>query len=246
MRRWLALLGAIALAGCGGGGASRPTLTVSAAASLHAAFTSYAREFKQADVRYSFAGSDMLAAQIEQGFKPDVFASANTALPDKLYAMGLTSRPVRFAANRLVLAVPAGSKLRGLADLEKPGVTLAIGSPSVPIGVYTRTVLARMGSTASSRVLANVRTEEPDVSGIIGKLTEGAVDAGFTYVTDVRATHGALRAIPLPSSLQPVVAYGAVIVRGDAHPVQARAFLAGLLGGAGRHALRSAGFLPPP
>jgi molybdate transport system substrate-binding protein len=244
VRRWLGLLAALALVGCGGGG--RSTLTVSAASSLQAAFTSYAHAFKQTAVRYSFAGSDMLAAQIEQGFKPDVFASANTALPKKLYAMGLASKPVTFAANRLVLAVPAKSRLRSLADVEKPGVTLAIGSPSVPIGVYTRTVLARMGPTGSSRVLANVRTEEPDVSGIVGKLTEGAVDAGFTYVTDVRATRGALRAIALPAGLQPVVAYGVVIVKGSAHPAQAKAFVAGLLGGAGRDALRSAGFLPPP
>ncbi len=241
MRR-LVLLGALVLAGCGGG---KPTLTVSAAASLQAAFRSYSHQFKQGDVRYSFAGSDMLAAQIEQGFRPDVFAAANLVLPESLYAKGLVSKPVTFAANTLVLAVPAGSRVTKLADIEKAGVTLAIGSPTVPIGAYTRTVLARMGRSASAKILANVRTEEPDVSGIVGKLTEGAVDAGFTYVTDVRATHGALRAISLPPSLQPVVAYGVVIVKGDAHPAQARAFVAGLLGGPGQDALRSAGFLPP-
>ena len=242
MRR-LVLLGALVLAGCGGG---KTTLTVSAAASLKAAFTSYSHQFKAASARYSFAGSDMLAAQIEQGFRPDVFASANTALPDKLFAMGLAFRPVTFAANRLVLAVPAGARLHSLADVEKPGVTLGIGSPTVPIGVYTRKVLARMGGAASRRVLANVRTEEPDVSGIVGKLTEGAVDAGFTYATDVRATHGALRAIALPAALQPVVAYGVVIVKGSAHRAQAQQFIDGLIGGAGRAALLSAGFLPPP
>ena len=38
------------------------------------------------DAKFSFAGSHELAAQIEQGVKPDVFASANTKLPDALYA----------------------------------------------------------------------------------------------------------------------------------------------------------------
>jgi molybdate transport system substrate-binding protein len=220
---------------------------VSAAASLRAAFTAYAQQFSQAAVRYSFAGSDMLAAQIEQGVKPDVFAAADTKLPKMLYAKGLVSKPVTFAANKLVIAVPANStKVRSLSDLEKPGVTLAIGSATVPIGSYTRMVLAKLGPGESAKILANVRSDEPDVSGIVGKLTQGAVDAGFTYVTDVKATKGALKAIALPASVQPVVAYGVALVKGSAHPAQAQAFISGLLSGAGRAELMNAGFLPPP
>ncbi len=250
-----AVLGA-AIAGCGssssssGGGASsssgKPNLVVSAAASLKAAFTQYAQQFPQAEVRFSFAGSDMLAAQIEQGVKPDVFASANTKLPDVLYAKGLVGKPVTFAANKLVLAVPAGStKVKSIADAEKPGVTVAIGSASVPIGAYTRKVLAKLGPALNAKVIANVRTEEPDVTGIVGKLIEGAVDAGFIYVTDVKAAAGKLRAITLPALLQPVVAYGVAVVKGAAHPGPAQQFISGLLNGQGRSALLRAGFLPP-
>jgi molybdate transport system substrate-binding protein len=257
----VAVLGTVvlALAGCGSSSSSssstsasgassggKANLTVSAAASLKEAFTAYAQQFPQASVRYSFAGSDMLAAQIEQGVKPDVFASANTKLPDMLYAKGLVSKPVTFAANKLVIAVPATSKIKSVQDLEKPGTTIAIGSATVPIGSYTREVLAKLGSAGSKAILANVRSEEPDVSGIVGKLTQGAVDAGFTYVTDVKATKGALRAIPLPASVQPVVAYGVAIVKGGPHPDQAKAFISGLLNGNGQTDLRNAGFLPPP
>lgn len=248
---------AVALAGCGSSsssstssavaGTSKPSLTVSAAASLRSSFTAFGRQFQSASVRYSFAGSDMLAAQIEQGVKPDVFASANLKLPKMLYAKGLVAKPVTFAANKLVLAVPAGSsKVRSLTDAEKPGVTIAIGSATVPIGSYTRKVLAKLGPSGSARIMANVRSEEPDVSGIVGKLSEGAVDAGFTYVTDVQATKGKLRAIALPASLQPVVAYGIAVVKGTSHAAQAREFIAGLLSGAGRSDLLQAGFLPPP
>jgi molybdate transport system substrate-binding protein len=244
-------LGALALAGCGSGAsgsgaAGRPDLTVSAASSLKEAFTAYAQQFSRASVRYSFAGSDILAAQIEQGIKPDIFASANTKLPDLLYRKGLVSKPVVFAGNKLVIAVPAKSTIRRLSDLEKPGVTIAIGAAAVPIGAYTREVLARLGPAASHRILANVRSEEAEVTGIVGKLTQGAVDAGFTYVTDVRASKGALKAIPLPASLQPEVAYGIAVVKGSAHQAQANGFIAGLLSGPGRADLLGAGFLPPP
>src|SRR5215213_5800743 len=241
----LAAVWALALAGCGGSGDD--TLTVSAATSLKTALTQYGGRFEDAKARFSFAGSDELAAQIRKGARPDVFASANTKLPDELYDEGLVERPVTFAGNRLVLAVPAGGgRIASLKDLESAPTKLAIGSESVPVGAYTRSVLAKLPESESSAVLQNVRSEEPDVAGIVGKLTQGAVDAGFVYVSDVRATDGKLKAIELPESLQPTVAYGAAVVKGAKHPEAAKAFIDGLLDGDGQHALTAAGFEPPP
>jgi molybdate transport system substrate-binding protein len=243
---------ALGAAGCGGGGdraasAGRPDLTVAAAASLTGAFTRYGGQFGAARARFSFAGSDELAAQIQQGVKPDVFASANTTLPDQLHAKGLVGRPVVFTANRLVIAVPAGSsRVRSVADLARPGVKVAVGSATVPIGAYTRKVLSNLPAGERGRILANVRSDEPDVKGIVAKVTEKAVDAGFVYVTDVRATGGRAKSVTLPDRLQPRVAYAAAVVTGAKHPAQARAFIDGLLHGAGRSDLRTAGFLPPP
>jgi molybdate transport system substrate-binding protein len=173
-----------------------------------------------------------------------VFAAANTALPEQLYREGRVEKPVDFTANRLVLAVPAGSHVTALADLAGPGMKVAVGSPSVPIGEYTRQVLARVAARQRERILANVKTEEPEVTGIVGKLTQGAVDAGFVYATDVQATRGAVRAIRLPDRLQPSVRYAAAVVRGSAHRTVARRFVAGLVDGAGKRALRAAGFEP--
>src|SRR5919198_90065 len=89
------------------------------------------------DVHYSFAGSDVLAAQIRAGARPDVYAAANTDLPQSLHRAGLVQRPVVFARNRLVLATRS-PRIRSIADAAKRGVKLAIGSPSVPAGAYTR------------------------------------------------------------------------------------------------------------
>jgi molybdate transport system substrate-binding protein len=251
MIRALLVLFVLALAGCGGddddSAAERPQVTVSAAASLKTAFTNYGEQFAMADARFSFAGSDELAAQIEQGVKPDVYAAANTKLPDALYEKGLVEQPTVFAGNRLVLAVPAdGDKVASLQDLQQDGVKLAIGAEDVPVGTYTRTVLDKLPAAQRRAILANVRTEEPDVAGITGKLTQRAVDAGFLYISDVRATDGALEAIELPDDLQPDVAYGVAVVKGAKQPAAARAFIAGLLDGAGAQALEDAGFEPPP
>jgi molybdate transport system substrate-binding protein len=244
-------LAALALAGCGDGGDDASAgsaadgdgaLVVSAAASLKQAFGAYAPEAKM-----QFAGSDELAAQIRQGIRPDLFASANTRLPEELHAEGLVGRPVVFAANRLVIAVPADdAEVASVEDLARPGTTIAVGSASVPIGAYTRSVLARLGAAQSEAILANVRSEEPDVGGVVGKVAQGAVDAGLVYVTDVEGAGEDLRAVELPARVQPRVAYAAAVVAGAEHPRAAQAFIDGLLGGSGAEALRAAGFEPPP
>jgi len=247
MRRIVALACVAALAACGGSSETeKPELTVSAAASLKSAFTAYAQTFDAATARSSFAGSDELAAQIRQGVRPDVFASANAKLPDQLYREGLVEKPVVVAANELVLAVPSDGRVTSLDDLAEPGTTIAMGSVSVPVGSYTRKVLDGLPAPERQAILANVRSNEPDVAGVVGKVAQGAIDAGFVYVTDVQAAGGEVKAIDLPADLKPQVAYGVAVVKGAKHPEQARAFVDGLLKGAGRDALDRAGFLPPP
>jgi molybdate transport system substrate-binding protein len=242
-----ALLLAGLLFGSCGGDDDEPRLTVSAASSLETAFSAYAESFEGAEVRFSFAGSDELAAQIEQGARPDVFASADALLPRRLFEQGLVERPVEFAGNDLVLAVPSGSAaVESLADLSRSGRTIVIGAPSVPVGAYTRRFLARLPAGQRQAILANVRSTEPDVSSAVGKLTQGAADAGFVYVTDVESTDGELRGLPLPSQLQPEIAYAAAVVSGAADQGEAADFIQGLLSGPGAKALREAGFSPPP
>ena len=248
----LLVLGALALAGCGddddgtGGGASKPRLVVSAASSMTEAITSCAKDYPDASVKLSFAGSDELAAQIRQGAPVDVYAAANTKLPDELEQEGLLDTPEEFATNTFVLAVPKGSDIDAIDDLTEPGVKIAIGSESVPIGSYTREVLSRLPADQEKAILANVRSNEPDVKGIVGKLSQGAVDAGFVYVTDVNAAGDALEAIELPDSLQPQVTYAAGVVKKAKQPGPARTFVDGLSDGTCADALEKAGFGPAP
>lgn len=251
----LAAVATLVLAACGGtddrgeGGAKDGgDLVVSAASSLTDAFTRYGEEVVYPEaVRFQFAGSDELAAQIRQGVRPDVFASASTSLPNALHDEGLVERPVVFAASHLVVAVPGeGGDVHSVADLERPGTTIAIGSPSVPIGAYTRELLSRLAPAREQAILANVRSEEPNVAGIVGKLRQGAVDAGFVYYSDVLAARKGLGAVTLPARLRPDVAYAIAVVKGAPHPVKARRFVAGLLRGRGLRILRGSGFDPAP
>ena len=195
-------------------------------------------------MKLSFAGSDELAAQIRQGAKVDVYAAANTRIPDELHSDDLLEQPVEFATNEFVLAVPKDSEIDSIDDLTKEGTTMVIGSESVPIGAYTRETLAKLPPGQEKAILANVRSNEPDVKGIVGKLTQGAADAGFVYVTDVNATGGELKAIELPEDLEPQVTYGAGVVRKAEQPELAQKFVDGLTDGDCADALQRRGLRP--
>lgn len=202
--------------------------------------------FEEADVHLSLGGSDKLAAQIRQGVRPDVYAAANTTLPGELHRGGFLGRPVRFASNEPALAVPQDSPIGSVVELAQGNTSLAIGSESVPIGAHTRRLFARLPGRTGEALLAKVRSEEPDVKGVVGKLTQGAVGAGVIYRTDVEAARDRLRAIALPAGVQRPVAYAAAVVEGARQRDLAHAYVEGLVRGACQRALRRAGFGPPP
>lgn len=249
MRRLVLCLALAALVGCGSdddepAAQEQPRLVVSAAASLSEALTACSKQFEGADVKLSYAGSDELAAQIRQGVQPDVYAAANTRLPEELNQEGLLGTPVEFATNELVIAVGGdGTAVEKVEDLARPGIDIAIGAESVPVGAYTRQVLGHLPDALEEEILANVRSEEPDVKGVVGKLTQGAADAGFVYRTDV--TEG-ITGVELPPELRPGVAYGAGVVEGSRQPELAQRYLDGLTEGPCADALREEGFGPPP
>jgi molybdate transport system substrate-binding protein len=219
--------------------AGTPRITVYAAASLTAVFPRI-----DAKPRYSFAGSDQLALQIEQGAPADVFASASPRYTQELFRRGLVLKPRTFARNRLVLIVPRSNPahLASVFDLKRPGVRLVLAAASVPVGKYARQVLARLGLNAALR---NVVSEEQDVKGVVGKVVLGEADAGLVYVTDVKPVAGKVRAIPVPPRGQPVVRYEIAVVKASGRRAAAEAFVARVLGPVGRRQLVAAGFLLP-
>jgi molybdate transport system substrate-binding protein len=209
---------------------------VLAASSLTAVF-----RLIDAAPRYSFAGSDTLAAQIRLGAPADVLAAASPKIPDKLYAEGLLEKPVVFTTNKLVLVTPASNpaRIKSVFDLRRPGIKLVVGAPTVPIGAYTRTILKNLRLTS---VLSNVVSEETDVRSILGKVALGEADAGFVYATDAKTVARKVQVIRLPAWAQPPVRYEIAVVKSTGNRAAAVAFVNRVLSRAGQAKLRAAGF----
>jgi molybdate transport system substrate-binding protein len=239
MRRLLELvLVAFAVAAGSASATAHVTLNVFAAASL----TDVLPRIDPAE-RYSFAGSNTLAAQIQQGAPADVFASANMTLPQQLYAKGLVTKPVVLTRNTLVLIVPTSNPagIHSAFDLRKPGVKLVIAGPTVPVGAYTLQILKNM---ALSDVLQNVVSREADVREVLAKVALGEADAGFVYATDARTVPGKVTVLKLPAWAQPKVQYGIAVVTASSNRAAAQAYVTRLLGKTAQAKLAAAGFLP--
>lgn len=230
-RSWVVVVAALAATACGGSGGSsdaasaRPT--VLAAASLTGAFQ------ELGGAAFSFAGSQSLAMQLEQGAPADVIATADERVMQRLVDDGLVEEPTTFAGNELVIAVESGNPagLRGLADLGRDDLVVVLADPSVPVGAYAAEVLERAGITVRASSL------ELDVKAVLAKVASGEADAGIVYATDTDD------AVDIPDGQNLVASYPIAVAADAPHPEAARAFLRRLRGPQGRAVLRRHGFL---
>jgi molybdate transport system substrate-binding protein len=255
----LTLVSACASGASGAGGTSGPasgatsatsgqvrgTVTVLAAASLKESFGTLAGRFEAAHpgtrVRLSFGASSGLAAQIRQGAPADVFASASEKTMEQVVRAGDAERPAAFARNTMEIAVPAGNPagVRTVADLARPGTTVALCQPQVPCGAAAAELLAK------ARVAVTPVTREADVKAVLTKVSLGEVDAGVVYVTDIRSAGRRVIGVPVPDSVNATTTYPVAALKRAPNPGAADAFAAYVLSPDGQSVLRAAGFAAP-
>jgi molybdate transport system substrate-binding protein len=235
------------------------TLTVFAAASLTESFTEIGKQFEAANpgvkVMFNFAGSQQLRAQLEQGAKADVFASANTkemtAAIDNTLVVSGTLRT--FVTNRLAVILPTSNpgKITSLADLARPGLKLDLADPSVPAGQYALDMLTKMGqdaffgATFKDKVVANVVSREDNVKSVIAKVRLGEADAGIVYTTDITPDAAKdLTTLDVPDRFNVIAAYPIAPLKDAPEPKLASQFVEWVLSPKGQTVLTQYGFNP--
>jgi molybdate transport system substrate-binding protein len=226
-------------------------LTIFAASSLTDVFEALADEFSEqtgmARPRLAFAGSQVLRLHLSEGAKADLFASASLDHIEALVAERRVFDPRVFAENELVVIVPQSNpaSLERFADLRKAR-RIVIGSPEVPIGIYTRQLLAHaesyFGPDFVERVRANVVSEENNVRLVRAKVELGEADAAIVYRTDVSPR---VRTIEVPAELTVRVRYYLGFVGAPPHSEAAKQWSAFLDSPGGQSVLSKHGFATP-
>lgn len=226
---------------------ARDEATIFAAASLSGAFKEIGKQPGK-HYRFNFAGSQQLAAQLEQGAPADVYASADDMWMRYAKEHDLVvGEPRLFARNRLVVITPKSNpgRVDRIEDLARPGVKVLIGVESVPIGRYARQMLKNVSPGFARGVLANVVSQEENVKAIVTKVALGEADAGFVYVSDVTAAmRGKLRRISTPNDANVIANYPIAVTKAAPHAEAAQLFIDFLLTREGQAILVKHGFLP--
>ncbi len=223
-------------------------LVVLAAASLAEVFAELAADYEAQSgvtVRTSFAGSQVLAAQLEAGIRAHVIAVANGQVMRRLETGGRVDRPVRFATNRLVWVTRRDAPAFDPEDLAELDRRVVLAAPEVPAGDYARRALAQLG--VLDALQTRLVSHELDVRGVVSKLLLAGADAGITYATDIGADErDRLRVQPLAVDVRASYLI-ATVARTVAHAVDAdgRAFVEFVRGPHGQARLAEAGFGPP-
>jgi molybdate transport system substrate-binding protein len=254
------------VAGCGGGSSepapsvgesaapsagapatgSTTKLTVSAAASLTAAFGRLQTQFEAAnpgvDVVLNYGGSSGLAQQIVNGAPVDVFAAANTATMDTVAKAGLVAgSPQIFVTNKLEIAVAPGNPkgVTGFKDLARPDLKVVICAKQVPCGSSEKAVEAATG------VKVKPVSEESDVTSVLTKVESGDADAGVVYVTDVQSAPGKVDGVNFPETDKAINTYPIAVLKQSSQSSLANKWVEFVRGADGQKVLHAAGFGSP-
>jgi len=239
----------------GAGGAARGTLTAFVAANATDVFNTligrFERQHPGVRVKPSYAGTQILLTQLQQGAPVDLFLSADKAHAKQAVADGLIPRYDPVSRNSEVIVVPRSNPagISSLQDLATKPVKLIIGVPTVPIGVYTRHIFinaaAQYGPGFAQQALAHVVSTETDVKQVLHKVALNEADAGIVYRTDVTpAVAGQVTMIAVPDADQVIsVNYIAVPTRAP-HQELARQLRDYLISPAGQSVFTNLGYRP--
>lgn len=233
---------------------SADTIRVLAAASLKEALDEQARAFEKRTgdtVVASYAGSNVLARQIEAGAPADLFVSADLEWMDYVAERGLVvpGSRVTLLENSLVLIAPSGSrinlKIAPGFDLASAigNDRLAMANPeSVPAGKYGRSALSALGvwPTVEKRV---ARAE--NVRAALALVARGEAPLGIVYRTDALADHAVRIVDTFPEDSYPPILYPAAVIAKSNVPA-AKALLQYLRSDSAAGVWKKHGFRPLP
>ncbi|MFI6770829.1 molybdate ABC transporter substrate-binding protein [Streptomyces sp. NPDC050355] len=225
------------------GGTTKAELTVLAASSLTDVFQKagalYEKEHPGTKVKFSFAGSQELAAQVREGVPADALVTADTKTMDSLKVD--TGAPTVIAKNRLVIATGEGNpkKITALKDLAKSDLKVVLAASEVPVGRYSKQVLD------AQKLKVEPVSQEPNVRAVLSKVELGEADAGLVYKTDAATAPKKVDAVDIPDAQNAVASYPAATLKASEHSAAAAAFVKWLSTPAAQKLLRQAGFQQP-
>jgi molybdate transport system substrate-binding protein len=193
-------------------------------------------------VRFSFAGSTALVAQLTAGAPADVFAAADEATMGAVVEAGLVYvTDAEDAGDKVTaVAIPESGQAENSYPIALLGESrVVLCAPQVPCGAAS-VELEKVTGVSLTPI-----SEESTVTDVLGKITAGQADAGLVYVTDAEDAGDKVTAVAIPESGQAENSYPIALLGESRNLTGAKLFVEMVTGPIGRKALAGAGFTVP-
>ncbi|MGO4738922.1 molybdate ABC transporter substrate-binding protein [Bosea sp. 2KB_26] len=226
-------------------------LVIFAAASLKNALdeaaANWVKESGKPAPKISYAASNALAKQIEQGAPADIFMSADLDWMDYAASKNLIKPDTRVSllANRIALIAAKDSATK--VEL-RPGVDLAtvLGSgrlamgnvDSVPAGKYGKAALEKLGGWDK---IKDKVAQADNVRAALLLVSRGEAPLGIVYTTDAAADPQVKVVATFPEDSHPPIIYPVAVTK-DSVNADAQSFLTYLRGSAAKGSFEKQGF----
>ncbi len=195
-----------------------------------------------------FAGTSILARQIDQGAPADIFLSANEAWMDHLEARGQTAPGTRanLLTNRLVLVTPRLAAM-DYDFASAAGLSAALGEQrlaladpgGVPAGIYAQQALSARGEWDS---IEDQLVFGDSVRVALTWVARAEVRAAVVYRSDALTTMSVAVLGTYPEDSHPPIRYPVAIISGSERRPEVLAFYAFLRGPQARLIFEDYGF----
>ena len=250
----LAMLLAICAASCSRSGEKRDELLIFAAASLKDVLADVGNRFEdRAGIkpRFNFAGSNVLALQLEAAGLTAVFLSADERWMDYLEQKQLVVAGTRrtVGSNQLVIIAHRDNPL----ELGKPSELasarfrfLSLANPvAVPAGRYAKAFLENVSAGGESvwMQLGGRITPAPDARAALAMVEAQRDIVGIVYRTDAATSDKVRIVLDVPAHLTPEISYAAALIGNDLDSKFERSFLDFLAGTEALELFRKHGFI---
>ena len=252
-RFWLALPAVAILswtAAAGPAAAQGRDVLVFAAASLKNALDEVAAQWQRESgkkVSISYAASNTLIKQIEQGAPADMFISADLDWMDYGQQKNLIKPDTRsnLLGNRLVLVAPKDANVSvnigpgfDLAAQLKGGRLATANVDAVPAGKYGKASLEKLGAWDGVK---DKLAQAESVRAALALVSRGEAPLGIVYQTDAAADPGVKIVGTFPENTHPPIVYPVALTK-ESQNADAQAFLAYIRSPAARPAFERQGF----
>ncbi len=230
---------------------NRP-VTIFAAVSLKEALDSAMSDYRKIGgaVSLSYAGSNTLARQIEQGAPADLFISADNDWTDYLAARKFLREASLYPllGNGLVLIAPSADATpldladqSALAQRLRGGRLSVADTNNVPAGRYARASLEKLGQWESVK---STLAQADNVRAALMFVARGESPLGIVYATDAKSEPRVSIVARFPAYTHPPIVYPIALVRESQNP-RAEAVLGYLKSPKARAIFESYGFTIP-